>query len=392
MIAYFDCSSGVSGDMLLGALVDAGVSIEKLKRELKRLPVDGYELKVRKVKRNGFQATKVDVRIEHRRDNPARKWGDVEKLIKSSKLSKDIKQKGLHIFKRLFEAEAMVHGGKFDKVHLHELGAVDCIVDIMGALIGFDMLGIDTIYSSSLNLGSGTVKTAHGILPVPAPATVQLLKSVSVYSSDVPFELTTPTGAVLISTLAAGFCPMPEMEITNVATGAGGRDLKDRPNVLRMIMGRGHNAECRTPNPDNGNEVTVIETNIDDMNPQVYEYVMELLFEAGALDVFMTQIIMKKGRPGVTLSVICDEDNRAALMDIMLRETTSIGLRYYSAARKTLPREIESRKTKYGPVNVKVSKLDGKGRKTSLEYEDCKKIARKFNVPLVEVMNSIKLQ
>ncbi len=401
MIAYFDCSSGISGDMILGTLVDAGVPVEKLKSELKRLPVDGYEIKVRKVRRKGFSATKIDVKTEpglrnteHRHNSPARKWVDVEKLIKSSTLSKDIKQKGLKIFKRLFEAEALVHGGKYDKIHLHELGAVDCIVDIMGSLIGIDILGIDTIYSSPLNLGGGTVKTDHGILPVPAPATLQLLKNASVYSSDITFELTTPTGAVLISTLAAGFCSMPEMVIANTAIGAGGKDLKERPNVLRMIMGESHitgnfakNPEPRTKSQD---EVTVIETNIDDMNPQIYEHVMELLFESGALDVYMTQVIMKKGRPGITLSVLCNDDKRDMLMGIILRETTSIGLRYYTAARKVLPREIKSKKSKYGPVNVKVAKLDQKGRKTSVEYEDCKKIARKFKIPLIEVMKSIR--
>lgn len=396
MIAYFDCSSGISGDMILGTLVDAGVPFEKLKRELKRLPVDGYELKVKKVRRKGFRATKVDVRTElgtrHSHLSPARKWGDVKKLINSSNFSKDIKQKGLKIFKRLFEAEAVVHGGKYDKIHLHELGAVDCIVDIMGSLIGIEILGIDTIYSSPLNLGGGTVKTDHGILPVPAPATLQLLKNASVYSSDIPFELTTPTGAVLISTLAAGFCPVPEMVVSNVGIGAGGRDLKESPNVLRMILGRDVDG---SQNIEHGtrveNEVTVIETNIDDMNPQIYEHVMELLLQSGALDVFMTQVIMKKGRPGILLTVLCDEDMRDMLIDIILRETTSIGLRYYTAARKTLPREIKSKKTKYGPVNIKVTKPARKGRKTSVEYEDCKKIARKFKIPLIEVMKSIRL-
>jgi len=391
MIAYFNCISGISGDMILGSLVDAGVSLEALKKELSKLPVRGYELKARKVKRGGLRATKVDVLIINPSKSPlikggqkaeAKKWKDIERIIKTSTLSKEIKQKGLYIFKRLFEAEAKVHGEKMQDVHLHELGAVDCIVDIFGALIGLDILGVDTICSSPLNLGSGTIKTEHGMLPVPAPATLRLLKGVPVYSSGVQFELTTPTGAVLISSLVDKFAHMPDMQISKTGVGAGSKDFHGQPNVLTMILGE--KTEHRTQNTDNG--VAIIETNIDDMNPQVYEYVMGRLFEAGALDVFLTQIIMKKGRPGIILSVLCDENKKEKLIEIILHETTSIGVRFYRAERKMLQREIKSVSTKFGNLNVKVAYSGKEIKKDFPEYEDCRKAARKYKVPLLEVM------
>lgn len=393
MIAYFDCFSGMSGDMTLGALVDAGVSLQQLKMELARIPVKGYQLTSRKVKKAGFSATKVDVvlaPVAGRQASNVRRWKDIRGIINKSSLSKLIKQKGLSIFKRLFEAEARVHGGRYDTIHLHELGAVDCIVDIFGSLIGLDILKIDTVYASALNLGSGSIKSEHGLLPVPAPATVELLKGVPVYSSNVSFELTTPTGAVLVSSLAAGFGPMPLMNISNVGVGAGDKDFKEQPNILRLFVGTdiekgALNYELR--NQDKG--VTIIETNIDDMNPQVYEYVMDRLLKAGALDVFLAQGIMKKGRPGIQLSVLCNDDKREGLIDLLLKETTSIGVRFYNAERKVLKREIKSRSTKYGDLKVKVAKVDSRRRKISAEYEDCKKIARKFNVPLLEVIKTI---
>ncbi len=396
MIAYFDCFSGISGDMILGALVDAGVSPEKLEKELSRLKVKGYTLSFKKVRRAGFRATKVNVNLEVRsqksevrKKHQFKKWKDVKKIVDASSLSKEIKQKGLQIFKRLFEAEAKVHGSRYDRVHLHELGAVDCIVDIFGALIGLDLLGINSVYASPVNLGSGNIKTEHGILPVPAPAAIELLKGKPVYSSHISFELTTPTGAVLISSLASDFGPMPNMQVSTIGIGAGNRNFKEQPNILRVFVGQG--AKERTQNSElrTDESISVIETNIDDMNPQVYEYVMEMLFKAGALDVFLTQIIMKKGRPGIKLSVLCEEEKREGLTGIILRETTSIGVRFYNAGRKVLQREIKSANTRYGKVNVKVSNLDKGKIKSSVEYEDCKKIAKKFNVPLLEVMKTI---
>ncbi|MBI5049745.1 MAG: nickel pincer cofactor biosynthesis protein LarC [Nitrospirae bacterium] len=388
MICYFDCFSGMSGDMILGALVDAGVSPEKLSKALSCLPVRGYRLNVKEVKRAGFRATKVNVDVYSSQFtvHSSRKFKDIEKIVKSSSLSKDIKQKGLAIFKRLFETEAKVHGERFDRVHLHELGAVDCIIDIFGALIGLDILGIKKVYASPLNLGGGTIKTSHGVLSVPAPAAAELLRDVPVYSSDMPFELTTPTGAVLITSLAENFAPMPDMKISKIGIGAGSKDFKKQPNVLRVFIGQ--NAAFRTQIE---NKVIVIETNIDDMNPQMYEHVMEILFKAGALDVFLTQVIMKKGRPGVKLTVLCSKDKKEALMKIILKETTSIGLRFYEAGRTTLQREIKMVKTKFGNVRVKISKMGNEILKSAPEYEDCKKIAEKLNKPLIEVMKMMNI-
>ena len=372
---------------MLGTLVDAGVSLLKLKRELARIPIKGYELKTGAVKRAGFRATKVDVILKagvRGQGSEVRKWKDIEKLIHVSTLSDAIQQKGLSIFKRLFEAEARVHGSRYDRVHLHELGAVDCIIDIFGVLIGLDMLGVRFVYSSPLNVGSGSVKTEHGMLPVPAPATIELLKNIPVYSSDVKGELTTPTGAVLISSLSSGFGPVPEMSVSRTGIGAGAANFRQRPNVLRLFVGNGSEAKI---NPDAG--VVVIETNIDDMNPQVYEYVMDKLFENGALDVFLNQIIMKKGRPGITLTVLCHDNKKDVLMDILLSETTSIGARFYRAQRKVLKRDVKPVKTGYGTVNVKICRLEKDTSRTSVEYEDCKKIAKKFDIPLLEVMKTI---
>jgi len=394
MIAYFDCSSGISGDMILGALIDAGVCLEKLEKELSCLHLKGYKLVVKSVKRSGFRATKFDVvqKSKVKTQKPeGKKWKDIERIVNTSSLCKEIKQKGLNIFKRLFEAEAKVHGKRFYNVHLHELAAVDCIVDIFGTLIGLDILGIELIYSSALNLGSGMVETEHGILPVPAPATAELLKNIPVYSSDIPFELTTPTGAVLISSLARGFGPLPEMCISKVGIGAGSKDFKEQPNILRVFVGnetgnRIDNADSRIKDK----EITVIETNIDDMNPQIYEYVMERLFKSGALDVFLTQIIMKKGRPGVKLTVLCDEEKKEDLIKMMLRETTSLGVRSYKAERKILHREIKSLNTNFGKVNIKISRLGKEIYRMIPEYKDCKKIAEKYNIPLLEVMKTIE--
>lgn len=386
MILYFDCFSGMSGDMTLGALVDAGVPLRELERRLSLIPIKGYKLKAAKVKRAGISATKVDVVLKRSAisgQQSAKRWKDIEKIIKGSRLSAKIKDKGLFIFKRLFEAEAKVHGGRYDTVHLHELGAVDCIVDIFGTLIGLDILDIKKIYSSPLNLGSGMIKTEHGIMPVPAPASIELLKGTPVYSSDIKFELTTPTGAVLVSSLASGFGPLPEMIVAKTGCGAGNKNFKDRPNILRLFIGD----EIKKKRADD--EITVIETNIDDMNPEVYEYVMDKLFTAGALDVFLTQIIMKKGRPAVKLTVLSEEAKKDKMISIILKETTSIGLRFYNAGRKVLQREIRKVKTKYGMIRVKESRLGDEIVKVSPEYEDCKKIAKKHDIPLLEVMKMV---
>jgi uncharacterized protein (TIGR00299 family) protein len=385
-IAYFDCFSGISGDMCLGAVIDAGVSIRKLEKELKKIPIKGYTLIAKKVKRTHFVARKVDV-IEgsNIKVHGLSGWRDIEKIIQRSSFSQEIKRKGLNIFKRLFEAEAKVHGEVFDKVHLHELGFVDCIVDIFGTIIGLNMLGVEKVYSSPVNLGRGFVKSKTGILPVPAPATAEILKKVSVYSKGISFELTTPTGAAIIKEISSGFGDMPVMDVEKIGIGAGDRDFKNRPNVLRLFIGK------QWPSADQSNErLTVVEANIDDMNPQIYEYVMERLFKAGALDVYFTQVMMKKGRPGVKMTVLCNEKQREDLMKIVLKETSTIGLRFYETKRRVLQREIKAIDTEFGKIRMKFSRLGDDILRVTPEYEDCKRIAKKRNIPLIDVMKKIE--
>ncbi len=385
-IAYFDCFSGISGDMCLGALVDAGVPLKELESHLKRLPVKGYSLSEEKVRRAGIAATKVDVILKpagRGRQETARKLVDIRRIIEASSLSEDIRKKGAEVFNRLFEAEAGVHGEPINKVHLHELGGIDCLVDIFGTLIGLDLLGIEKIHASPVNLGGGAVETAHGTLPVPAPATTEILRGVPVYSAGPPFELTTPTGAAILKSVAEEFGEMPLFIHEKTGVGAGSKEFEKRPNILRIFTGDMY----RSPDRE---KVTVIETNIDDMNPQIYEYIIEKLFQDGALDVYMTQIIMKKTRPGVKLSVLCHADRRDDLISLILRESTTIGVRYYETSRVTLGRELKNLRTGHGRVRVKISELNDSGRKYTPEYDDCRKIASQKNVPLVEVIEEAK--
>ena len=387
-IAYFDCFSGISGDMCLGALVDAGVPLKHIEKELKKIPVKGYRLESRNVKRGHLSACKVDVVLNSQGKSPKvaiRTFRDIKELIGRSSLPEEIKQKGLKIFRILFDAESKAHGEPLNKVHLHELGAVDCIVDIFGTLIGLEKLGIEKVYASPINLGQGFVKTAHGTLPIPAPAVAGILKNVPVYSKTIRSELTTPTGAAIIKGLSDGFGEMPLMEIAETGTGAGSRDFEDWPNVLRIFIGTA-GPVSRSKQDDT---ITVIETNIDDMNPQIFGYVMEKLFEAGALDVYLTQILMKKNRPGVKLTVLCRQKDRDALAGIILRETSTIGLRFFNVQRKVLQRRIETVDTAFGRIRVKRSTLeDGTIRQTP-EFDDCRKIAKKLNIPLIDVLNSV---
>lgn len=392
-IAFFDCFSGISGDMCLGSLIDAGVELKALAKELRKIPITGYRLSLKKVRRASLAACKVDViqKPEANARNPeVRKWKEIEEIVRRSALDDDIKQKGIRIFKRLFEAEAEVHGETFHKVHLHELGAVDCIVDIFGTIIGLDMLGVEKVYSSPLNLGSGFVKTESGFLPVPGPATSRILKNVPVYSKIVSTELTTPTGAAIIRELSDGFGDMPHIKIEKIGAGAGDIDFEDWPNILRILIGNAFKAPSGQESGFSDDAITVIETNIDDMNPQIFEYVVEKLFGAGALDAYLTQIIMKKGRPAVKLTVLCLKERKEDLMRIIFEETSTIGLRFYETLRKTLPREIETMDTEFGKLRVKHSRYGDKILKKTPEYEDCKRIAKRAKIPLIEIMKKIK--
>jgi len=375
--------------MCLGALVDSGLPLKEIQKGLKGLRVKGYRLETKKVKRAGIAATKVDVVIRQSAisgQRPAKRWKDIKKIIRDSSLPDEMKRRGLGIFKRLFEAEGRVHGEEFTRTHLHELGAVDCIVDIFGTLIGLNILGVERVYSSALNLGKGSVVTEHGRLPVPTPATAEILKGVPVYSSDVPFELTTPTGAAIVRELAQNYGRIPMMKIQHTGYGAGQKNLPGLPNTLRIFLGEDIVSKHTEPHQ----RVSIIETNIDDMNPQCYEYVMGRLFSAGALDVYLTQVIMKKGRPGVLLTVLCGEDRKEDIIDLLFKETSTIGVRFHEVARLVLKREIRRVNTEYGTIRVKVSKRPDGTPKFSPEYEDCKRIAKQHKIPLIEVMKRAK--
>jgi len=381
-LAYFDCFSGISGDMTLGSLVDAGVPIEHLRSELTKLNLAGYEISAEKVTRSGLAATKVNVVLE-KKDQPARRLPDITKIIESSSLSPAIKQKSVAIFQRLAGVEAKVHNTTIDHVHFHEVGAVDAIVDIVGSVIGMEHLGLTNIIASPLNVGSGSVQTSHGRLPVPAPATVELLKGVPLYSSSPEFELTTPTGAAIISTMASSFGPFPRMRTDRIAYGAGDKDFPGRPNVLRLFIGD----PVAVYEEDTS---VVIETNIDDMNPQVYDYLIEKLMKQGAHDAYLTPIIMKKGRPAILLSVLTDNAKSDSMLDIIFRETTSIGVRIQEVGRRKLSREIEAVDTIYGNIKVKVSRRGKEVLTVAPEYEDCKKLAEETQAPLKTVTEEAK--
>jgi pyridinium-3,5-bisthiocarboxylic acid mononucleotide nickel chelatase len=383
-LAYFDCFSGISGDMTLGALVEAGLPIEILRSELAKLDLTGYTLSSEKVRRSGISSTKVHVVLDAKKQ-PARHLSDIKKVINGSSLSPAVKQKSLNIFQRLAEVEAKVHGTTPDKVHFHEVGAVDALVDIVGSVIGLDHLGITEIICSPVNVGSGTVHTAHGKLPVPAPATAELLREIPLYSSSITFELTTPTGAALISTLASSFGPLPQMKVRSIAYGAGNKDIPGQPNVLRLLLGE------LLPAYDEDTSM-VIETNIDDMNPQLYDHLIEKLLAQGAQDVYLTPIIMKKGRPGILLSILTNRLHSDAMLGILFRETTSIGVRICEVGRKKLDREVREVETTYGKVRVKVSRRGGEVLTITPEYEDCKKLAEAKQVPLKQVMEEAKAQ
>ena len=387
-LAYFDCFSGISGDMILGAMLDAGLSLNKLKRELSKLKLKGYRLKEEKVKRAGIRATKVDVLIKQGsrvkgQGTEGKRWKDVDRIIKASSLSSEIKEKGLKIMRRLFEAEGKVHGESPEKVHLHELGAIDCIIDVFGAIIGLNLLNIKKVYSSPLNLGSGFVTAEHGDLPVPAPATAEILKDIPAYSTGIPYELTTPTGAAIITAISDGFIPMPPLKIERIGYGAGSKDIKGQPNVLRLFIGE----DSMDYDKD---EVVVIETNIDDMNPQVYEHLIERLLEDGALDAYVTPIMMKKNRPGHLLTVLAERKKIDVLIDIIFRETTTFGVRFYSVSRNKLSKEIKKVNTRYGNIKVKIGYRGDSIFTITPEYEDCKAIAIDKGLPLKTVIDEAK--
>ncbi len=379
MIAYFDCFSGISGDMTLGALIDLGVPVKWLKDSLEKIPLSGFDLSVATVSRNGIQAKSVDVRVVD--DVKSRDYAEIISMIEKSYLSPNIKQKSLDIFEKIADAEAAIHGCLKKNVHFHEVGGIDAVVDIVGTVLCVDYLGIARVISSRIPLGRGFVSCQHGTLPVPAPATLCILKGVPVYGTQIPQELVTPTGAAIIVALAESFEEIPEMIIEKTGYGAGKRELEKIPNLLRIITGKALIQKKDT--------ITIIETCIDDMNPEVFGFLMDRLFENGALDVYWIPIFMKKNRPGTMVQVLCPEDCREIVIDCILSETTSLGVRYYDAKRRVLARESVLMETVYGEIAVKRIIAPNGSIRMAPEYEVCKKIALEKNIPIRIVYDTI---
>jgi len=382
--AYLDCFSGISGDMFVGALLDVGLPLERLFADLKKIPLGFYEFKRTRALRGHLVGTRVEIRVPGKQ--PSRKLRDIEALIRDSELSAGVKERALKVFSRLAEAEGKLHNMPPEQVHFHEVGAVDAILDIVGTCIGLEFLEISHLTCSPVNVGSGCVEAAHGSLPIPAPASLELLKDLPIYSSGVDGELVTPTGAALISTLATGFGPIPPMRVERIGYGAGAREIPGHPNLARLLLGE--SAEpVRVRDGAPGDEVvSVIEANVDDMSPQLYGYFIDQALAAGALDVTCTPIQMKKDRPGILLSVLCTPEKGDALAQMLFEQTTTIGVRIYEARRKILERELVSIQTPYGTVKVKVAKRDGKVLNVAPEYEDCQRLATEKGVPLKQVI------
>src|SRR5687768_432570 len=379
---YFDCFAGASGDMILGAMVAAGVDPNYLREQLALLHVDGFSINFETVNRSGLSATYARVETAH--EHKHRHLSDIKQIIEASGLSEPVKQRAVQIFTRLAEAEARVHNEPVDHVHFHEVGALDAIVDVVGAAICFDYLKIDRFVCSPLHVGSGMVQMAHGRFPIPPPAVAELLKGVPFYSADVKGELLTPTGAAIITTVCCDYGPIPRIKTDRTGYGAGTRQYENFPNVLRVLIGD-------TQVDDAASErLWMIETNLDDVSPQILGHVMDRAFEAGALDCYFTAIQMKKNRPGVLLSILCHPDDRERFMQLLFAETTTLGLRSYEVARRALQRSVVRVETQYGPIDVKVAQLNGHIFKDMPEFEQCREAALRAGVPLRDVEDAAR--
>jgi uncharacterized protein (TIGR00299 family) protein len=380
-IAYFDCFSGASGDMILGALIDAGLSPRRLREALKRLGIPTVHLKVSKVLKRGISGTRVSVEGGDGKKSH-RNLTEVLRIVRRSRVEREVKEKSEEIFRRIASAEAKIHRIPTEEVHFHELGGLDSVVDIVGSVWGIRELGIEKIYVSKVNVGGGFVKCEHGILPVPAPAALSLMEAKPIYSSGVERELLTPTGAAILSTLGSEFGSMPRIKVERIGYGAGRDDLP-HPNLLRLLVGTSESVSRKET-------VVVIETNIDDMNPQFYDYVMEKLLAMEVLEVFVTPVVMKKNRPGHLLTVICSPEKLPSVAKFLFQETTTLGLRWHEEEREKTDREIRPLQTKYGRIRFKLARWEGSVVNFSPEYDDCKKLALEKRVPLKDVFEEAK--
>lgn len=420
-ILYFDCFAGAAGDMILGALLDAGLPFDELQRALGSLAVDGWDISAERVVKTGLTATKFRVHEHvHSGAGPASareaSYGEVSPkrpdgreggsgepgaghhhkhhhlkhifaAIERSALNEAGKAKAVAMFRRLAEAEASIHGTTMEKVHLHEVGAVDSIIDIVGAVFALDWFKADRIVVSPLNVGGGMVKSAHGVFPVPAPATVALLKNAPVYSSGIQSELLTPTGALILTEYASEFGPVPAMTIDRVGYGAGDRELQDTPNVVRVLVGEAEPLNASSPRAakPSSHTVTVLECEIDDMNPQIFGALMDRLYAAGALEVFYSAVQMKKNRPGTLMTIVARPEQRDAMMEIVFRESTTIGVRYQELVRECLDRELVTVTTPLGAVRFKVARRDGRVFNAQPEFDDLAKLSEERAVPIKDV-------
>lgn len=376
-VAYLDCFSGISGDMLLGALLDAGVPLEKLETTLRTLPLEGYSLEMRREGRSDLFGTRFLVHVEKDKQTH-RGLGDITRIIEGGRLSTGVKTKSLEIFEAIARVEGKIHNRPPESIHFHEVGAVDSIIDVVGSLLGLEILGVAQVFASSLPLGSGFVTTGHGRIPVPAPATLALLEDIPVYDAGLKFELVTPTGAALVKTLARSFGAFPPMKIETVGYGVGSRDLPDRPNLLRIVLGMDHSEE-------EVETVVILEANMDDTNPEWLGFLMDRLFREGALDVVFCPVQMKKNRPGVLIQIIGKPHHKERLMDILFRESTTLGVRFRYSQRKALRRSFVEVDSPWGKMRVKkVLRPDGSPH-FHPEYEACRKIAEEKGIPIRDV-------
>lgn len=401
-VLYYDCFCGISGDMNLGALIDLGVDKEYIIKELSKLKLDSeYKIKIEKTTKKGISGTKVDVNLSHHhhhhhnddhhhhgQQGSHRNLTDIEKIINDSNLSERVKTISLNMFMKVAEAEAKVHGKSLYEVHFHEVGATDSIIDFVGAAVCLDYLKVDRIMASSVQVGGGFVKCAHGIIPVPAPATVEILLGIPVKSGLVPFETTTPTGAAILAANVEVFTDKIDFSVEKVGYGIGHREL-EIPNVLRVYLGSIEKDEDKSEDGGEREEQYILETNIDDMNPEIFSYIEEKLFERGALDVFKTAIYMKKSRSAIKLSVLVKAKQENDVLDVIFRETTVLGIRKFKVEKIMLRRDFIQIKTMYGDVTVKNAYYQGKLVKYKPEYEDCKKIAKEKNIPIAKVYREV---
>lgn len=381
-IAYFDCFSGASGDMILGAMLDAGLTLEHLQQELAKLGLSHYDVRKAAVVKNGISGSQALVHVEQdHHHHHHRHLADITAIIEKSTLTPAVKRDSIRIFTRLAEAEAKVHNTSRESIHFHEVGAMDAIIDVVGGVIGLHALGIDAIICSPLHVGCGTVECAHGTLPVPAPATAELIRGRPIYSSGVQGELLTPTGAAILTTLADDFGPLPSMTVESIGHGAGTAD-RSIANMLRVFIGSAPQSEKVFAME----QTATIETTIDDMNPQIYDYLMEKVLQMGALDIFCTEVQMKKNRRGTLVTILCRPESVTALSDFLFRETTTIGLRWRLDNRHTLQRDFVTVETRFGAIACKTATHGDTLINIKPEYDDCKRVAIEQRVPLKAVL------